>query len=452
MSIHIGQVYSCSQVSLACELYYICELGKYSKLLHNKSISLDGVILDTCLKASPIWDYFRMAVDEGWLVNTGVSQDELVITVQHPLDFDTTTIVNFLYTTDAVERDEEDIKKRRASYDYDQRTPIKKQVSFEFMTDDAWKWSVNGYEGKNFIVNNNALNHNRADQSWLSLIAMVAIHRLFTGSPNKFGIELSSNAVLNVMAISYILLLDDETQALTGWCTYLLNDTIPTMTQLQLGYDAWYAKGRDLGLLNKWYSGKEKYEYMKKLDLQTGDLVMFYEREKAQKTNYVKSIAGCHLAKITYLTDDSIGLELINTVKPYYQGKEEFDDNTTIVKNMYCGKPPYLHLSTSKVSYSLADIGVEYYLYTEKYFITPLEDSDDYKITRVSRNGQADTLLLDQNNLIYWILKDYDYEFNEQRFLDRHFKNEEPCYTRYMRGDELENYWYYHDDESVENS
>ena len=204
MSIHIGQVYSCSQVSLACELYYICELGKYSKLLHNKPISLDGVILDTCLKASPIWDYFRMAVDEGWLVNTGVSQDELLITVQHPLDFDTTTIVNFLYTTDVVERDEEDIKKRKIDFDYDQRTPIKKQVSFEFMTDHAWKWSVNGYEGKNFIVNNNALNHNRADQSWLSLIAMVAIHRLFTGSPNNLGIELSSNAVPRLLWLSHI--------------------------------------------------------------------------------------------------------------------------------------------------------------------------------------------------------------------------------------------------------
>lgn len=448
MSIHIGQVYACSRVNLACELYYICELGKYSKLLHNKSISLDGVILDTCLKQSPIWDYFRMAVDEGWLTDTGVAKDELLITVQHPLDFDKTQIVNFLYTTEPVPRDEEEIKKRRLDFDFDQRTPVKTQVSFELMEDKAWRWSVNGFEGKNFTLNNSAFNHNRADQSWLSLVAMVAIHRLYTGVPDALGLEFSSNTVLDVMAISYILLLDDETQALTGWCMYLLNDTIPMKTQLQLGYTAWYAKGRDLGLLNKWYSGKEKYEYMQKLDLRTGDLVMYYEREKAQKTNYVKSIAGCHLAKITYLTDDSIGLELINTVKPYFQGKEEFDDNTTIVKNMYKGNPPYLHLNTSKVSHLLADIGVEYYLYNEKSFIVPLNESDDYKITRVSDGTRKDTLLLDQNNLIYWILKDYEFEFNEQRFLDKFFKHEEPCYTRYMRGEKLEDYWYYHEDKN----
>lgn len=446
MNIHIGQVYTCSQVDLACELYYICELGKYSKLNYGKALSIDGVVLSSCLKKSIIWDYFRMAVDEGWLVETGVDEQELLITAMHPIDLDKNEIANYLYGLDPVKFDADDIQKRRVDYEYDMRTPVKAQISFEVMTDHAWKWSINGLDGNYFNVNNTSLNHNRADQSWLSLIAMVAIHRLFTGVPDILGLEFSSNTVLNTMAVSYVMLLEEYTQALTGWCQYILNDSIPIKNQLQLGYTSWYARGRDLGLCDRWYSGKEKFEYMKKLDIKTGDLVMYYEREKAQKMNYVKSIFGCHLAKITYLTDDSIGLELINTNKPYFQGKEEFDNNTVIVKNMYMGKPPYTKLSTTKVSHSLADIGVEYYLYSEKYFIIPLSESDDTRITRVSDGSRKDTLVLDQNNLTYWILKDYNYEFNEQRFLDKFFKNEEPVYTRYMRGEVLEDYWYYSDD------
>lgn len=443
MNVHISQFYSCSEVKLACELYYICELGKYSKVNYDKAVSLDGVILNSCLKKSVLWQYFRMACDEGWLVDSGVSADELMITAQSPLKMDKQTVCNYLYTLSPVSYDSEEAMKRRNSFDYDMRTPVKSQISFEFMSDHAWKWSTNGFEGKNFTVNNNSLNHNRADQAWLSLIAFVAVTRLFTGHPDLLGLIFSNNTVLNNTAISYVMILADETQALTGWCHYALDETVMENTQLQLGYTAWYAKGRDLGMLNRWYSGKEKFEYMKQLDLKVGDLVMFYERDKAQKMNYIKSIASCHLAKIVTLTDETLGLELINTVKPYFMGKEDFDDHTIAVKKMYFNNLPYTNLSTTKREFALADIGVEYYLYSERCFIVPLDNSDDLRITRVSDGKRKDTLLLNQNNLVYWILKDYDYQFNEDRFLARYFKDTEPLYTRYMRGEELEDMYYY---------
>lgn len=452
MNVHISQLYACSEVELACELYYICELGKYSKILHDKPISLDGIILNSVIEKSIIWDYFRMAVDEGWLVNTGVPADKLAINVQQPLNFDKRTVVNYLYTIDEVSFDSEDTMKRRVDYEYDLRTPVKSQVSFESMTDSAWVWSIEGADGKHFSTNNKSFNHNRADQSWLSLIAMVAIHRLYTGYPERLGLRFSNNAVLNNMAISYIMILDDMTQALTGWCLFNLDDSINEKTILQLGYTAWYAIGRDRGLLNKWYSGKEKYKYMQKLDMQAGDLVMYYERDKAQKMNYIKSIAGCHLAKIKSVSDDSISLQLIHTVKPYFMGKEDFDNHTIAVKKMYINNLPYKEIHTSEVSISLADIGVEYYMFSEKFFITPLDETDDMKVVRVSDGTRKDTLVLDQNNLIYWILKDYDYEFNEERFLKKFFSKEEPVYTRYMRGDVLEDYWYYKEEEQSNNS
>ena len=446
MNVHISQFYSCSKVDLACELYYICELGKYSKLKHDKPVSLDGVILDSILEKSVIWDYFRMAVDEGWLVNTGVSSIKLAINAQTPLNLDKQTIVNYFYTTDVVEFNSDDVRKRSLDADYAMRTPVKAQVSFESMTSSSWVWSSCGEDKKFFTVNNNSFNHNHSDQSWLSLIAMVAVNRLFTGEPTILGLKFDNSTVLNNMALSYIMTLEDKTQALTGWCIYNLDSSINGTTALMLGYNAWYSMGRDRGLLDRWYSGKEKFEYLNSLDIRVGDLVMYYEREKAQKMNLVKSIASCHLAKITSLSENTISLELINTVKPYFMGKEDFDNHTIAVKRMYADNLPYENIHTSSVTISLADIGVEYYMYTERFFIVPLEDADDSKIVRVSDGVRKDTLLLDQNNLIYWILKDYNYSFNEERFLAKHFKHNEPVYTRYMRGEELEYYWYYNED------
>ena len=49
-----------------------------------------------------------------------------------------------------------------------------------------------------------------------------------------------------------------------------------------------------------------------------------------------------------------------------------------------------------------------------------------------------DYIYLDQNNLIYWILMDYDYPFDLQRFITKYFPDEEPIYDIYMRDDSLD--------------
>lgn len=443
MAVHISQFYSCSEVSLACELYYICELGKYSKMNYNESVSIDGIILKEVLKKSPIWHYFRIAVLEGWLVDSGVPMEEITVTVQCPLKMDKQTVCNYHFVLNEVPFNREDADKRRVNFDYDIRTPLDSQISFEEMENEYWLWSMNGENNSHFLCNNKSLNHTRADQSWLSLIAMVAVHRLNEGYPTNLLLSINSQVILNNMAISYIMILTEETQCLTGWCHFNLDDSVSENTALQLGYTAWYTKGRDIGLLDRWYNGKEKLEYMDKLNIKKGDFVMLFEREKSTRQNFVKSIASCHLANIKELTSSEIVLELINTTKPYFQGKEDFEDHSTSIKHMYSGNPPYKNLSLTKMSLDLAETGVEYYLHNERFFIVPLDGTDDLRVTRVSDGVRKDTLILNQNDLIYWIMKDYNYDFDETRFLYKYFKDKEPAYTRYMRGEVLEPEYYF---------
>jgi hypothetical protein len=447
MKNHISQFYSCSEIKLACELYYVCELGKYSKLNHGIPLSLDGVLLNSVLKKSPIWNYFRMAVDEGWLEDTGVDANELRITVQHPIDNLKNHVVNYLFVLEEVPFNMEDSNRRKTDLNYDLRTPIRSQISFEIMKDEYWKWTPKGADEMHFLQNNKSLNHNRSDQAWLSLVAMVAVNRFYNHVPEVLWLKFEDSTVLNNMALAYLIILADETTCLNGWVR-LDASLINQATYLQLSFTAWYAKGRDTGLCDRWYTGKEKYDYLKTLDITEGDLVMLYERDKSQRMNYVKTIAGCHLAKVETLTDDTIVFDVINTVKPYSTGKADFDDHTTIVKKMYNENRPYEKLNHSKMSLSLADIGVEYLLYNEKYFIIPLDESNDMRPMYVEDGlGNHAVLNLDQNNLTYWILKDYNVEFNEERFLKRYFPNKLPLYTRFMNGEQLEPECYYQDEE-----
>ena len=112
------------------------------------------------------------------------------------------------------------------------------------------------------------------------------------------------------------------------------------------------------------------------------------------------------------------------------------------VKKMYMGIMPYESLRYQTQTLSLLDVGIEYMLYNEGYFIVPLDACTDVSEQWVTNGVTSDKLLLPQNDLIYWILKDYDVQFNEQRFLARYFSKSEPLYTRYMRGETLEDCYY----------
>lgn len=442
--IHISQFYSCSSVKLACELYYICELGKYLKFNYGECVSLDGVLLHNDLKKSKLWDYFRMAVDEGWVVNHGIEPEVVAITIQFPLVYDYQDISNRLMVLEKVDFDNEDHKMRQIDADYAYRTPQKFQVSFQSMDGGTWFWTISGENGSKFTENNMAMNHGRADQSWLSLIAMVAVERLM----GKKGVErllllFDRQTVLNPLAVSYVMLLTEYTNCLTGWCYYKFAESMDELTINQLGYTAWYAKGKDLGMLARFYNATEKHAHIKTLDIIEGDIVMCYERDHQQRRNYVKSIAGCHIAKVISISQTTVVLEFIHTTKTYFQGKEDFENKTIAVKKMFAGNYPYASLRTERKSIDLIDLGIGYMLYSEKYFIVDLLECDDTKVTRVTDGKRKDTLLLNQNNLIYWILEDYHYEYNRDRFLKKYFENSEPLRDKYLRGETLDEDWYY---------
>lgn len=442
MSVHVSQFYSCSKVSLASELLYICELGKYSTIEYGHPVDLQGVNLTSVLKKSVLWDYFRMSVANGWLVNTGIPAEELAITAQNPLRLDKTNHRNLLFTLGVVEYDSVEAANRRQDPDFDIRTPVKSQVSFEQMNVSGWLWSANGENGRGFSVNNKSLNHNHANMAWVSLVAMVAVRRLFEKAPQVLLLRLSANMLINSMALSHLMVLEEMTQCFTGWVYYEFDGTVPQKTQTQLSYFAWYSIGHEYGLLDRWYSGKEKLDYMRKLGLAEGDIVLYYEREPEQKMNYIKSIAGCYVAKIVSAGTRAITLELIHTVTPKFAGKEAFDDHSMAVKMMYFDKKPYETLSVSSITIDMAEIGVEYMLHSEHHFIVPLNHAKDVIPTRVTDGVRQETLLLDQNNLIYWILEDYGYDYNRQRFLDKYFEGVEPLRDRYLRGEIIERSYY----------
>lgn len=444
MSTHISQIYSCSKINLAFELYYVSELGKYSLLNYGSPVSLEGVVLDSVLSKSIIWQYFRFAVKSGWLVVDNAIMDydlrrTIEVTEVNPLASGIYDIKNFKFTTEQVVYDSEDASFRVKDKEYALNTPKDVQVVISKRDNGIWSWTAGGIDSSHNAIHNLAFNHNLADYAWSSFMAFVTVERLYTGVPTKLLVTINKDILINAFAFSQVLLLKDETQAL-GWMYFATDATLNKEDTLQMGYTAWYSKGRELGYLRHHYTAKEKLDRMAELDIQVGDLVFVYDRAKSQSKNNVKSIESCRVAKIISLDSRRISFEFITTTQTYTNGRLSFEDRTMAVKALYAGKFPYEQLITMQESFDLLEVGVEYYLYDELMFILPLEQAEDMKEQWVSRDGRVDKLILSQNDLIYWILEDYKYEYNRERFLSRYFSNKEPLRDRYMRGDVLEDY------------
>ena len=425
---------------MACELFYICELGKYLKENYNEQLSLDGVVLNQVLSKSVLWQNFRVAVHNDYIVNANVTAIDFPISAQYPLKVE--NYHNIILTTTKMSFNHQDSLKRSADPDYNMRIPMKYQVSFEKMDERVWLWGIDGADKDGYFANKNAIVNPKISTNIISLIAFVAVERLMKGSPSMFLIEIGYSCMDIHDALTYLLPLAENSSCLDGWFNYSLVDSITEDMRLQGQFRAWHQQGVDLGIIGEWYPPKDKLSYIRKLDLKEGDLVMFYERDYCQKSNLVKTIKGCRLARIDSIKSTSISFTLFNTTKCYNHAKEDFDNHTMVVKHMYSSRP-YEKINTSTKTVCITDLGVGYCLYDELIFILPLSECDDIIISKVSNGISSDTLLLHQNDHIYWIMKDYKVEFNEARFLDKYFNGREPIYTRYMRGDKLEDEYYY---------
>lgn len=442
-AVHISQFYSCSEVALSSELYYICELSKYLFINHKKVLSIDGVILDSVLKKSLYWDYFRLIISKGWIVDTNLPSYETSINIQYPIDYTTSDFKNFYFTLDECFYDSVESAKRNQSAEYNYSTPKPTQVCFTKMDSEAWFWTLRGMSSKDEMVNSASLNTSCASKAWVSMIAMVAVERLMTGSPKMLGIEFPYVIAKNQLALSDFLLLIDDSNALTGWVIFSFENNVSEDIQRQVGYEAWWYKGREKGLLNGWYKPKDKLNHLRNnLKVEEGDLVLLYERAYSTKCNYVKSITSCHVSIVRKITSTSITFEVINTVKTRHGAEKTFQNQTMAVKQMYCGSTKYKEWNSVEKTYDLTDIGIEYYMHTEAYFIVPLNQADDLVTLDVKDNrGRTGTFALRQNDAIYWLLKDYDVKFNEDKFLSTYFKDMETAYGVFMSGRDLPDDW-----------
>lgn len=156
-----------------------------------------------------------------------------------------------------------------------------------------------------------------------------------------------------------------------------------------------------------------------------------YERHSGQRLDFLKSIEGFHVAVIDNITPDSIDFTIVHNKKTLTQGEVDYEDFTTVTKQMYGFTNPFTKANTSKVSYAWTDIGVEYAMHGEQFFILAC-NNDDFKEQYIGDEHNRIKVKLPAIELTYWILREYGIEFDELRFVEKYI-HEEPLYDMFKR-------------------
>lgn len=427
MEIKLSQFYNVDIVETASELFYIIELGKYLSKTGDV-LSLEGVKLVSHLEKSRFWDYLKVAVYNKWLTGLGVSP--MWLNLEGSLN--SLRQASRLRNIGVFETDSENTvvpsDSKRSDLVYDVVTPVPLPVIFNKLSDNAhWVWSMKdqGSLCANYF--------DPVSQNIVSIIAYVAVRKFKTGLPRTLHLDLSDLRFQQTFGAVDIDVLDDMTNTFTGWLTYELSDDISH--KANRGYESWYYMGIERGLLaaHGMYDAEEKRNHFLSLGFKVGDVIGYYTRN-ARQTNIMKSVSEFHYAIVRRISNMSLQLELIFTRETPYMHKKKYDNLSMSLKNLNPTPPAFDKFNSRLLTVSWYDIGVEYFMYDELTFVAPIYHVDgDYNCIPIAMS-ETDSWLLPQEQAVYWLLKVYGVDFNEEHYRQEHFGDNIPFYDSYISG------------------
>lgn len=444
--VYLENIYPCNYtVIYGVELYYICELGKYSKLTFDTSISVKNIQFDIeKLEQTVFWDYFRVAISQEWLCDFETDALDFYVSPQFPPQETLDTILNDFYVFEDVPFDKAEFEKRKEDTIYDYITPHKYKVMLSKQTKQGWLWQLDDNTVENlYTYNVKAICHSHTEQALVSLVAKVAVERHFNSVPEVFFMQFTQGLMLEPLNLAYVYMLYENTNCfvnfqystvpfnkrkLSNYWVYLqIADTVEPKVRIQQEYFTWYAKHVPTNI--KKQTNSEKLAYMQQLGIEEGDMVVVYRRKKSQKYNYVKYIAQAYFGVIKSINATTIDLDCYSITKLKNTKILEYEQLTKEEK----GRLDYNnYVKPSHKSYKIliSELSIQDKVSDELWIIG--KPKGDFA------NGVVDTELSDNygNNrckhkirlieFIYWAFIDYDIDFNEGKFIDEYFGDKVP--------------------------
>ena len=197
---------------------------------------------------------------------------------------------------------------------------------------------------------------------------------------------------------------------------------------VDLDYSIFCNNGMVSGRFKK-HSVQDKLKYMQDYGMVAGSILVLWERDGMCENNVYGYVTGAKIIRLDEIGDDFLGVTTIAINKTKEEVRQDYYDIPEELRYFYVDlldKKPYQCAS----ELSLYNIGIDNYFYDESEYITLLDESE--VVTKlVTIDGQVANIEMSGVDAIYWLLCEYEIEFDKNLFKEMYFHGEEPLWEKY---------------------
>ena len=379
MGKHIKKVFSGS------ELLYIYELNKYTKELLGADLDVEDIQMVKELRKG---DYFSYVYSKGMNFNYIPIESELS---------DITEVSRRFFNSDL------------------------SGVVFETQTDDTWLYNYKTNTKANLVLNQ----YNRS-AGYVSLYAYMVVNAYKMGK--KVPLLVLENSSPKQEEFEYVDIL-----ILKNFGNCFLKDKVEVIFSkevvIQPEWEAYIMYHRQLGLMLSEVKATDKFKYMTK-NFEYGDVVLYYETDKAIKSKSIRRLMNCYPAVIKSVTKTGVSLEYYPDISTELTKKRELQKAEEICGGEYkYSHEDYNRFPRCSINLDYFNFGVDTLFYTEdRYLLTPQNGTDSFKQYITNKDGIEGVYDMDTLNTIYAVFEDRHIRYNKEGFLNKYFKKEKPLY------------------------
>ena len=180
---------------------------------------------------------------------------------------------------------------------------------------------------------------------------------------------------------------------------------------------------------NKPHTVSEKLGFMKKFGMVEGSLLVLWHRERMNENNPFGKIVSASIIRLDEIGDTYLGVTKISLNRTKEEVEADYYDIEESKRHLYVDlldKKPYQEAT----ELGIHSLGVDNYFYDEEDYITLLDDTA--QVTKlVTIDGEKVHVEMSNTDAIYWLLRQYDIEFDRELFKEMYFGDDIPLWDKY---------------------
>lgn len=179
----------------------------------------------------------------------------------------------------------------------------------------------------------------------------------------------------------------------------------------------------------KSHTVSEKLALIDKFKMTKGSILSLWTRSGMCENNPFGYITEASIIRLDEIGDNFLGVTKISINKTKEEMKLDYydiDESTRKVFSDMLYKKPYL----APMEIGITSIGIDNYIHGEDMFITLLDESG-YTQKTVTFDGEVKTIKMKEIDAIYWLLCQYDLEFDRELYKNMYNKGQDLLWDKY---------------------